>query len=209
MSPRICIFSAPGRYTHTDTHRLNTYHRSHSQIEQEQLEVIAAQKDPQRFGVLYERYYEQIFLFIFKRLHDEDQTADLCSQVFLKCMLNLQRYTFKGVPFSSWLYRIAINEVNQYFREHKNQRHISLESSGLQLMIEETEQDGTDQNIRQLVQALDQLKQEEVQMVELRYFERMPFKEVAQIYNITENNAKVRMYRILSKLKKQLASKSI
>lgn len=152
---------------------------------------------------MYERYYEQIFLFIFKRMRDEEQAADVTSQVFLKAINSIKRYKFKGVPYSSWLYRIALNEVNQFFRNNKAQRHISLESSGLHQLMEEVEEARDDRQIQQMIQILDSLSPDEIQMIELRYFEKMPFKEIAAIYHITENNAKVRLYRILGKMKKK------
>ncbi len=180
-----------------------SYHQTKSQLEAERLEIHAAQRDPRRFGVLYERYYEQIFLFTFKRMRDEEQAADVCSQVFLKAIGNIRRYQFKGVPFSSWLYRIALNEINQFFRDSKAQRHVSVESSGLHLLMEEVEEGRDESQVQQLLGILDGLNPDDLQMIELRYFEKMPFKEIADIYNITENNAKVRLYRILGKMKKK------
>ena len=164
----------------------------------------AAQKEPRRFGVLYEKYYRQIFVFIYKRVDDEEQTADICSQVFLKAMTNLPKYKFKGVPFSAWLYRIAVNEVNQFFRKSQNQRSISMEKAGLGDIMEEVEETDTEDNIKHMLKAMQFLSPDDVQMIELRYFEKLPFKEVAEIYSITENNAKVRMYRILGRLKKAM-----
>ena len=141
-----------------------------------------------------------------KRVNDETFAADVTSQVFLKTMLNLKKYRFKGLPFSAWLYRIAINEVNQFFRDTKNQRAVSMESSQLADIMEEVEESSDDTGMQRMLATLDSLSPDEIQMVELRYFERMPFKEIALIYNITENNAKVRMYRILGKMKKKMGS---
>lgn len=173
-----------------------------SQIAEEHKLVQAAQKEPERFDVLYERYYRQIFVFIYKRVDDQQRTADICSQVFLKAMLNLKKYKFKGVPFSAWLYRIAVNEVNQYFRKSQHQRSISMEQASLGDIMEEVEETDTEENIQWMLKAMQELSPEDVQMIELRYFEKLPFKVIAEINNITENNAKVRMYRILGRLKK-------
>ena len=173
-----------------------------AQIQEEYLLVKAAQQNPRRFSVLYERYYQQIFLFIYKRVDEEEQTADVTSQVFLKAMMSLEKYKFKGVPFSAWLYRIAINEVNQFFRESKNRRTISVESAALPLLMEEVEEPSNEAAVTRMLQVMQSLSPDEVQLIELRYFEKMPFKQIAEIYHITENNAKVRMYRILGKMKK-------
>ena len=83
-----------------------------------ELEIIrAAQADPARFKPLYEQYYESIFRFVYQRTGDEHLTADLCATVFLKALQNLKNYQFRGVPFSAWLYRIALNQVTQHFRK--------------------------------------------------------------------------------------------
>lgn len=164
--------------------------------------MLAAQRDPRHFGVLYERYYESIFRFIYKRIDDEALCADLCADVFLKAMLHLGRYRFRGVPFSAWLYRIAINEVNQYFRRHQRQRVVSFDSGQFAAMAEEVVEDLHDAWQARLLRAMQHLSIDEMQWIELRFFEQMPFKEIAAIYNITENNAKVRMHRLLKKLQK-------
>lgn len=180
---------------------------SQAQIQEEYLLIEAAQKNPRRFALLYERYYRQIFLFVYKRIDEEESTADVTSQVFLKAMQNLPKYQFKGVPFSAWLYRIAINEINQYFRESKSSRAISMESTQISDMMDEVSEDATEVNISRMMEAIQQLAPDEVQMIELRFFERMSFKEVADVYNITENNAKVKMYRLLTKMKKIMGKK--
>ena len=175
---------------------------SPGQIQEEYLLIEEAKKNPKRFALLYEKYYQQIFLFVFKRLNNEETAADVTSQVFLKAMTHLKKYKFQGVPFSAWLYRIAINEVNQHFRVQKGVRVISMESTDIAGMMEEVTEESSEESIRQMLSAMKLLSPDEVQLIELRYFEKMPFKEIAQVYNITENNAKVRMYRLLSKLKK-------
>jgi len=171
----------------------------------EEYELIrAAQQNPRRFGVIYERYYEQMFLFVYKRVGDEEQSADLCSQVFLKAMTNLKRYRFQGVPFSAWLYRIASNEVNQFFRDSKKQRMVSLESLSLKSMVEEAEVSPTDENVQRMIAALNSLSPEEIQLIEMRFFEKIPFKEIAVIFQLTETNAKVKVHRLLKKLNRML-----
>ncbi|MEO1450918.1 MAG: sigma-70 family RNA polymerase sigma factor, partial [Bacteroidota bacterium] len=121
----------------------------------------------------------------------------------------IKKYRFQGVPFSAWLYRIAVNEVNQFFRQNKHYRCISLESTQLAAFMDEVEEVKGEGDMQRLVEVLRTLSDEEVQFIEMRYFERIPFKEVAAIYNITENNAKVRMYRLLAKLRKRMQQSTV
>ncbi len=172
------------------------------QIQDEYQLIEAAKQNSRRFGVLYERYYEPIFLFVYKRVDSEEICCDLTSQVFMKAMVNLHKYKFRGVPFSAWLYRIAINEINQHFRDNKTSRSISLEATQLADMVEEVSEAPQEADIQKMLDTLQLLSPDEIQMIELRFFEKLSFKEIADIYTITENNAKVRMYRLLGKMKK-------
>lgn len=174
------------------------------QIREENQLVDAAKRNPRRFGVIYQRYYHPMFLFVFKRIQNEEAAADVVSQLFLKAMTKLDSYQFRGLPFSAWLYRIAVNEVNQYFRDSKKQRHVSIESVNLTGLMEEAEELPTDENMQCLVTGLQILSPEELEFLEMRYFEKIPFRELAAIYQITETNAKVRMHRMLKKLKKYM-----
>ncbi len=182
---------------------------SREQMRQEWLEIQAAQKNPAQFRPVYDRYYEVIFKFIFRRTSDEAQTADLCSKVFLKALQRLGQYQFKGVPFSAWLYRIASNEVAQYFREVQKNRVISLEQENLQELANEIEEASDEQQQQALLQVMDQLRTEDMQLIEMRFFEQRPFKEIADILKITESNAKVKTYRILEKMKKLIVKKNL
>ncbi|MBI3512094.1 MAG: sigma-70 family RNA polymerase sigma factor [Bacteroidetes bacterium] len=180
---------------------MNEHHKTAEDLKSE-LEVIeAARKDPARFGALYEKYYKQVFVFIYRRTGDEETTADIVSNTFLKAMISLQKYVFKGVPFSAWLFRIAINEMNMFFRKTDRERLVSLDVNDLGKVIAESGESDNDDNQKLLLRALAKLPGEEMQLIELRFFEKRAFAEVGEILGITENNAKVRTYRIIDKLK--------
>ncbi len=174
-------------------------------MQEEWLEIQAAQKEPARFRPLYNRYYEPIFRYLYQRTIDEDLTADLCSQVFLKAMQRLGEYTFMGVPFSAWLYRIAANELAQHYRATQKKRVVGIDDANLSDMIEEMEEESPEWMRNLLVQALDGLKEHELDLIEMRFFEQRSFREIAELLDMTENNAKVKTYRILERLKKKLS----
>lgn len=171
-------------------------------LEAEWSEVQAAQKNTADFRPLYNRYYNPIYRFIFKRVADEAITAELCSKVFLKALQNISSYTYQGVPFSAWLYRLALNETAQYFRQKKKNRVISVYETELDGIIDEKEPQEREKKLQALIKALDELKEKDLNLIELRFFEERPFKEVAHILGISESNAKMRTYRALEKLKK-------
>ena len=71
-------------------------------------------------------------------------------------------------------------------------------------MIEETGKDGTDERIEHILTALKYLPENDLLLIEMRFFENRPFKEIADIMKITENNAKVRVYRVIDKIKEKV-----
>lgn len=177
---------------------------SEETVLEEWAEIQAAQRNPARFRPLYDRYYESIFRFVFRRTADEELAADLCSQVFLKVMQKLHTYQYKGVPFSSWLFRIAANEVAQHYRQHKKNRVVSADESDFSDMVEEMDEPDNELHLENLIKVLDTLKDTDLQLIEMRFFEQRPFKEIADILDMSESNAKVKTYRILERLKTKL-----
>ncbi len=99
--------------------------------------VRHAKEGPANFQPLYEAYFRRIYLFILYRVADKDTAGDLAQQTFLNAMLNIRNYEMRGVPFSSWLYRIALNQCNEHFRKTKRERSIVLEEKHMEDLVEE------------------------------------------------------------------------
>lgn len=177
------------------------YHQTNAHIQDELTLILEAKKDPKRFGPLYSKYHEQIFRYVYQRMDSQEMAFDVTSQVFIKAMNNLHKYEYRGVPFSSWLYRIAKSELYQAFRDRKARKTVNVESFHLFEVIEEMEEDDNSLNKKKLFQCLSLLKEKDLQMIELRYFEKRSYREIGEILEIAENNAKVRSFRALEKLK--------
>ncbi|MFN3839375.1 MAG: RNA polymerase sigma factor [Cyclobacteriaceae bacterium] len=159
-------------------------------------------KNPEAFGELYEKYYDKIFNFIYRQTDDEDLTADLCSQTFLNALKNSSRFEFRGVPVSSWFYRIAANEVNKHYRKQKKTRVFSIEEVKVRELIDRSNESWDEELIQRLLNYLKDLPTEMLEVLELRFFEDKDFKEIAFILKITESGAKMRTYRALDRLRK-------
>ncbi|HXB11752.1 MAG TPA: sigma-70 family RNA polymerase sigma factor [Bacteroidia bacterium] len=178
------------------------YHVTPEQMLIEQQQVEGAKAEPAKFEALYNRYYEPILSFVYKRVETKESAYDITQQVFLNAMLKLNQFKHTGTPFSSWLYRIAINEINQLYRKEKTQRTVKVEEEELRYMANELDdEEDIETRYEKVSEALSALPEEDIQVVELRFFERRAFKEIAEILNITESNAKVKLYRIIDKLK--------
>jgi RNA polymerase sigma-70 factor (ECF subfamily) len=171
--------------------------------------IEKSQNDPAHFRPLYEKYFKRIFLFVHRRVGDKSTTADITSQIFLKALTNIKKYEARGLPFSSWLFRIALNECNSFFRKTKRDRLVSLDTISVNELFEDlTAEYGLEDLRRQLPYLLQRLSADELQLIELRYFEQRPFREVAELLGISETYAKVRVYRTLDKMKKMFMKSS-
>ncbi len=180
------------------------YHATEVDLMNEQSIVEASKLNPQKFAVLYDKYYEQIFRFIYQRLDDKEQAFDVTQQVFVKALEKLPKYEYKGVPFSSWLYRIASNEVINLFRAEKAKHTVNIDSVNIYGIVEEIQETKIDEYHDKIVGIISELPEDELQLIEMRFFEKRSFKEIAEILQITENNAKVKTYRVIDKLKKTI-----
>ena len=187
-----------------DLNKLNTSrHMTDEEIAVEQRIIEVSKRDVQKFRAIYDRYFEDIFEFIYRRTDDEQLADDLCSQTFVKALENLKRYEFRGLPFSAWLYRIATNEVNKHFNKKNRNRVFSLEEERVKELMETDDEGFTDAQIQQVREILDTLPTATMEILELRFFEGLGFKEIAYILNIGESGAKMRLYRAVEKLRVQ------
>lgn len=148
-----------------------------------------------------------IFNFIFRKIDDEENTADLTSQTFLKALRNIKKYKYKGVPFSAWLYRIASNEVNKFYRQTNKKLVFSFDEKEFENLIEQNLEEEKELDIDYIIRQMHSLSETDIEVLELRFFESKTFAEVAFILEINEANAKMRTYRAIEKLRKLLKSK--
>lgn len=180
----------------------SVYHISNTKMAEELELIEKAKQDPSKFSLVYERYYSQIMKFVRYRTEDASDAEDIVHQVFLKAIVNLKKFMYQGVPFVSWLYRIALSEVNDFYRRSKKERVVHARSEQIYSMLEQVDEEVASDQFTLMIKALEKLSEEDLQLIEMRFFEKMAFKEVAEVAGITENHAKVKVYRILEKMKK-------
>lgn len=183
------------------------YHHTPERLHEELAWIQRAKSSPEHFGPLYQKYHESIFRYIHQRMDDEELAFDVTSQVFIKAMKYIHKYEFKGVPFSSWLYRIAKSELYQCFRDKKADRYVNIDSVQLVDVMDELDEAENERNIKHLLASMKKLKEFDIQLLEMRFFEKRNFKEIGEILELTENNAKVKTFRALERLKKHFHTK--
>lgn len=174
---------------------------SEDEIRKEEQIIERSKKDPRAFGELYEKYFDRIFNYVLRQTDDEELAGDLCSQTFVNALNNINRYEFRGFPFSAWLYKIAGNEVNKHYRKNKGNKIFSIEELKVRELIEQGTDDWDEEMITRLLRYMNELPTDMIQVLELRFFEDKDFKEIAFILDMTESGAKMRTYRALDKLR--------
>ena len=180
-------------------------------IEEKQL-LQKIKENPEFFGKLFDEYYKPIFNYVFHRVADYDVARDVAADTFLKAYLKIQSFIWKELSIVTWLYRIATNEVNYYYRKNKanklafelfaNQANRLFEfdeyQSEKQLLENEMKLNEDFAKAQLSMKKLD-LKYQEV--LSLRFFEKKSILEIAEILDKKEGTIKSLLSRGLEKLK--------
>jgi len=177
-------------------------------LEKENQLVEAAKVDPERFAELYDRYVEQIYRYVYRRVSDQNIAEDLVSQTFYDALSHLKSYEYKGYPFSAWLYKIAHNNVLKWYRTNSRTQKVDLEDM-VELKDDQDvmEEEAMRQEKESVMDLLQKLEYEERELVRLKYFEEVSNIEIGQIMGISANHVGVKLYRALKKLKQLMNSK--
>ncbi|MEM9857965.1 MAG: RNA polymerase sigma factor [Bacteroidota bacterium] len=181
--------------------KLVTYSKKLILQQSEELIIEETKNNPRRFEPLYNRYHPKIFTMVLNRVGDKEVAGDLTSNVFFKALNKIKGYNYNGFSIYTWLYRIAINECNEYFRKAGATKYIVMEIEHLTNLSDEISPFDDDVH-QQLKKALTLIKSSDLELIRLRFFERLSFKEIAEVLDISEGNSKVRLYRALERLKK-------
>ena len=169
--------------------------------------VERAKTDIAAFGELYERHLRRIFNYIYFRTGNLHDAEDLTEKTFFQALANLQRYHFQGVPFTSWLYRIAHNIVANWHRD--NGRRKSIQLDGLAYVSDPSSDPlETAESVEEKVElrgVIANLPADRQQLLTLKFVEEMANAEIAQVMGRTEGAVKALLFRTLCSIKSELA----
>jgi RNA polymerase sigma-70 factor, ECF subfamily len=171
-------------------------------VDDDQMLVSAAQQDPQAAGRLYDKYYGEVFGYIYHCTLDRTATEDLTANVFLAAFRHLGRYRWQQVPFRAWLYRIATNEVRMHYRRRKRERALDLHRGADREPADPPANDGlaAAEEFRLLHKALLELRWKYRTAIILRYFEDKTMAQIAEITGAREGTIKSQLHRGLARL---------
>lgn len=166
-----------------------------------------AQGSNEAFDILLKRHQERVFNYILRVVKNEDIANDIFQETFVKAILTIKqgRYTETG-KFPAWISRIAHNLIIDYFRQEKSENLQSADLDDVDVLnrkelCEETIEDlMISEQIREDVKFLiDSLPHLQKEVLNMRYYQNLSFKEIAEITGVSINTALGRMrYAILN-----------
>lgn len=166
----------------------------------------AAQGDSDAVGVLYDRYVERIYNYIYYRTSNQHDAEDLTSKVFTRAIKHIANYEDRGLPFSAWLYRIAHNLVANWHRDNSRRQVVGLDESfnipGGQeqpetLVVRSEEEDF-------LLGLVANLPEDRQQLLVLKFVDHLSNSEIGEIMGRTEGAIKSLYHRTLIALREDV-----
>jgi RNA polymerase sigma-70 factor (ECF subfamily) len=176
--------------------------------ETEELEFLqrASQGDLDAFGMLYEKYVERIFNYVYYRTGNVHDAEDLSARVFYRALHHIHTYTDRGVPFSAWLYRIAHNLVANWHRDRSRHQEIPLSDAPTihykgeppEVAVMQTQERDA------LLRLIRQLPSERQHLLILKFLEHMSNAEIGETMGRSEGAVKSLYHRTLLSLRDEM-----
>ncbi len=168
------------------------------------------------FKILLTRYKSRVFSFIMSKVKHRDIAEDLFQDVFIKVINSLQKgkYNDQG-KFLPWVMRIAHNLVIDYFRKQSRMRNVrQTEEFNIFDVLSDSSRGQDEEMIRKRVHKdlnflINSLPADQMEVLKMRYFEDMSFKEIASITNVSINTALGRMRYALINLRNLAEEKNV
>jgi RNA polymerase sigma-70 factor (ECF subfamily) len=164
--------------------------------------VERAKADPEAFGELYQRYIGQIYSYLYHRTGDVCDAEDLTERVFMQALTHLPSYTYRGLPFSVWLYRIAHNMVANWYRDRHRHKTLAIEHAVA--VADKTERLEQVEEAMLIRRAVARLSPDRQQLLLLKFVEELPHAEIGQIMGRSEGAVKALLHRTLKSLRGEL-----
>ena len=166
--------------------------------------VEAAQKDPGRFGELYENNFERVYAYIARRVGNREEAQDLTAEVFHQALANLARYEWRGLPFAAWLLRIASNAIADSWKSKAREQG---KPSSDELLSHHIDIDDVE-HLAKLFRLVTTLPSDQRRVIEMRFAQEKSIREIAKELGRTGGAVKQLQFRGLETLRGQLVASS-
>ncbi len=159
-------------------------------------------------GILFERYHPSIFRYLYYKVGDTHTAEDLASEVFLRLLRSISQQRPENVQPQAWLYKIARNLAIDHYRKNQVQQPVFLEENNA---YDEAVDPNIDQNLdsQALYKMINTLPFDQREVILLRFINRMPIADVAQVMDRSEDAIKGLQRRALTSLRQCLEEQGI
>ena len=178
-------------------------------VETDEVQLIDdAKQNPDLFGILYERYVDRIYAYIFNRVGNAQDSEDLTARTFYMALSRLDGYEDRGFPFSAWLFRIAHNLVANWHRDNSKRHFLSLDRIWTYSRDEELPETKVEQAEKhsELWEAINRLPEERRSLLLYKFSSRMSNVEIGELMDKSESAIKSLYFRTLAALRTDLES---
>jgi RNA polymerase sigma-70 factor (ECF subfamily) len=174
-------------------------------LEEWQLVRNAQKYDEDALRQLYEKYYPKIYNYAFLQMGDLHAAEDLTADVMLKMLESIQKYSFRGLPFGAWVFRIARNRLIDLHRRRKRRGEVDLSEtiSGTLASPESMAERALERGQIQI--ALKHLTDEQRQVIVLKFIQGFDNRSVGRIMGRSEGAVKSLQHRALGRLRRVLS----
>jgi RNA polymerase sigma-70 factor, ECF subfamily len=179
-----------------------------NELTEEQRLIEAAQRDPEAFGAIYDRYFDRIYAYAYHHTGQQADAEDVTAQTFKQAFENIGRFQWRGVPFGAWLYRIASNVMTGQLRKRRPTASFeeAIKLPGENLSPEDSFLTG-ERNAELLAQ-VRRLPEYQRQAILLRFGQNLSYAEIARSINRTEGAVKQLIHRALVTLRENMNQSS-
>lgn len=162
--------------------------------------------DSDAFGQLYDSFAQRIFRYIRLKVQNRQEAEDVLQEVFVKAYNGLAKLETRDLNFNAWLYRIASNSINDYFRKKYRTPEIIGMDENFDAPSKASVQNEVEvkSDMETLRAAFDLLAPLYKQVLELRFLQEFSLSEIAKILNKSNLSVRLLQYRALKKVKKIL-----
>lgn len=162
----------------------------------------AQQGDEASLSLLYEFYFPRVYRYVASRVERTDDAEDVTSEIFLRVVDKLDSFSWRGLPFGAWVFRIARNEVIDHARKQKT-RGATTELSETIPDWRQTQDEAvtTGMLLDAVRDAASRLPGAQRDVLALRFGAGLSVAETAAVLKKSENNVKVLQHNAVKKLK--------
>lgn len=158
--------------------------------------------DKGAFGKIYGYYLPKIYRFILIKVSNKGEAEDLTHEVFLNVWKNINSFTPKGFPFSSWVYRIAKNEVIDFYRTSKKDLRLEqVEENFLKIPETQTSEINQALDLEKIKSLINLLKPDQQDVLIMRFVEGLNHEEIAAALDKSEGAVRIIQFRAIQNLK--------